>query len=231
MKAKVLLLIILAFFLSSSLTTPTYFSELGKFVILVHDVSPAYISQIERLASIINEYGLQEKTYLFVIPNHGGGMPIEKDKRFMDLLENLSSWGYHIELHGYTHVGREFKCSREEALSKIELGIKIVKAEYFIPPRYAISAGAREVVLANNLTVIERFYLYSPEGMVYPILNREYTWRISKILYTYQFSRAASAYKNTKGTFFLSLHPTVVDNPEGVKFLHEFFKIVREDLG
>ncbi|AFN04642.1 hypothetical protein PFDSM3638_10090 [Pyrococcus furiosus DSM 3638] len=31
--------------------------------------------------------------------------------------------------------------------------------------------------------------------------------------------------------FFLSIHPTVVDNPEGVKFLHEFFKIVREDLG
>jgi len=227
----VLFLVLLS---SSSITSPAYVPSFGHFAILLHDVSPAYLPQLQQITAVIDEYGLQNETYLFVIPDHGGKMPIWKYGAFMEFLEELEREGYHIELHGYTHVGDEFDCDATVAERKLELGLKAlsylnVTPKYFIAPRYALSRAALEVLLRHNLTVIGRDFLYFPNGTVEPICNREYTWYIPSFLLPYQLASAESVYLNLNGTFFLSIHPRAVNNKAGMEFLREFLKFVKEN--
>ncbi|NJE54962.1 DUF2334 domain-containing protein [Thermococcus sp. 21S9] len=224
----VLFLVLLS---SSSISSPAYVPAFGRFAILVHDVSPGYLPQLRQITAVIDEYGLQNETYLFVIPDHGGEMPVWKYRDFMEFLAKLEREGYHIELHGYTHIGDEFDCNATVAEKKLELGLRAlsylnVTPEYFIAPRYALSNGALEVLLDHNITVIGRNFIYFPNGTVEPIYNREYTWYVPSFLLPYQLTSAESAYVNTNGTFFLSIHPKAVNNRPGIEFLREFLEFV-----
>ena len=226
----VLFLVLLS---SSSLSSPAYVPAFGRFAILVHDVSPGYLPQLRQITAVIDEYGLQNETYLFVIPNHGGEMPIWKYGAFMEFLAKLEREGYHIELHGYTHIGNEFDCNATVAGRKLELGLRAlsylnVTPEYFIAPRYALSKAALKVLLKHNITVIGRDFIYFPNGTVEPIYNVEYTWYLPPLLLRYQLTSAESAYSNIKGTFFLSIHPKAVNKGAGIEFLREFLEFVKE---
>ena len=230
----VLFLVLLS---SSSLFSPAYVPAFGHFAILVHDVSPAYLPQLREITAVIDEYGLQNETYLFVIPNHGGKMPIWKYREFMEFLLELEREGYHIGLHGYTHIGDEFNCNASTAERKLELGLRAlsylnVTPRYFIAPRYALSNDALSVLLAHNITVIGEDFIYLPKGTVEPVYNREYTWYTPSFLLPYELVSAESAYANINGTFFLSVHPGAVNNKAGMEFLRGFLGFVsRSGLG
>ncbi|AHL21714.1 DUF2334 domain-containing protein [Thermococcus nautili] len=235
--AITLIVVALVLLSSSSLSRPAYVPVFGRFAILVHDVSPGYLPQLRQITAVIDEYGLQNETYLFVIPDHGGEMPIWKYREFMEFLEELRRKGYHIELHGYTHIGDEFSCNVSTAERKLELGLKAlsylnVTPKYFIAPRYSLSRDALSVLLWHNVTVIGEDFIYFPNGTVEPIYNREYTWYMPSFLLPYELTSAESAYANINGTFFLSLHPEAVNNKAGMKFLKEFLRFVsRSGLG
>ena len=230
---QVFALLFLVLLSSSSLGSPAYIPAFGRFAIFIHDVSPGYLTQLEAITSLIDEYGLQNKTYLFVIPDHGGEMPMWKYRAFMDFLERLKREGYHIELHGYTHIGDEFNCNSTLARRKLELGLRAlallnVTPKYFIAPRYSLSSGALRVILNHNITVIGRDFIYFPNGRVEPIYNREYTWYIPSPLLPHELSSAESVYLNINGTFFLSVHPKAVNNDAGMEFLRKFLRFVSE---
>lgn len=217
---------------TSSLGRPAYLQEFGHFAILIHDVSPGYLPQLREITAIIDEYNLQNETYLFVIPNHGGGEPIGNHPEFVAFLRNLSSEGYHIELHGYDHIGREFDCERDEAGRRLEMGLGELGDAgfvpgYFIPPRYALSGDALDVLLSHNLTVIGEDFIYLPNGTIWPIINREYTWYLPHPLLDYQLESARTSYRDTKGTFFLSIHPKAVNNGAGLEFLRGFLGFLK----
>ncbi|ASJ06703.1 hypothetical protein A3L08_04910 [Thermococcus pacificus] len=211
----------------------TQAQERAELIILVHDVSPVYENELKELLGIISHYGFQNETYLFVIPNHGGKMPINDYPEFVAFLRNLSSEGYHVELHGYDHIGDEFNCGRGEAERRLYLGLKELEdagfvPEYFIPPRYSLSEDALNVLLSHNLTVIGKDFIYLTNGTMKPIINREYTWYIPRFLVDYQLESAEESYKNTKGTFFLSIHPKAANNEAGLEFLRKFLEFVRK---
>jgi len=229
--AGVLFLVILS---SSSISSPAYLPKFGRFAILLHDVSPGYLPQLKEITSVIDEYGLQNETYLFVIPDHGGRMPMWRYGGFMAFLEELKREGYHIELHGYTHIGDEFDCSAGTAERKLELGLRAlsylnVTPEYFIAPRYTLSRAALEVLLRHNITVIGEDFIYFPNWTVEPIYNREYTWYMPSILLPYELLSAESVYANINGTFFLSIHPRAVNNEAGMEFLRKFLGFVKKE--
>ncbi|WP_297512106.1 DUF2334 domain-containing protein [Thermococcus sp.] len=231
--AIMLIVVALVLLSSSSLSRPAYVPAFGRFAVLVHDVSPAYLPQLREITAVIDEYGLQNETYLFVIPNHGGKMPIWKYREFIEFLGKLRREGYHVELHGYTHIGDEFNCNASTAEKKLELGFRAlshlnVTPRYFIAPRYALSNDALSVLLAHNITVIGEDFIYLPKGTVEPVYNREYTWYTPSFLFPYELVSAESAYANINGTFFLSVHPRAVNNKAGMEFLREFLGFVKE---
>ena len=227
-KPLILLVVFLVFLSSSSLGQPAYLPQFGRFAILIHDVSPGYLPQLRQITGIIDAYNLQNETYLFVIPNHGGKEPMERYPEFVAFLRNLSAEGYHIELHGYDHIGDEFDCNAEVAEEKLETGLEAFRIlnlsgpDYFIAPRYALSEEALYVLLKDNITVIGEDFVYYPNGTVEPILNREYTWYLPSPLLDYQLESAEEVYQNSGGTFFLSIHPKAVNNCAGIEFLRRF---------
>ncbi|NJE06027.1 DUF2334 domain-containing protein [Thermococcus sp. M36] len=234
MKKLPILVVVLVAVSSSSLGEPAYLPQFGHFAILIHDVSPVYLPQLRQMAAIIDHYGLQNETYLFVIPDHAGEHPIGDYPEFVAFLRNLSGEGYHVELHGYDHIGDEFECDGAEAKKRLDLGLGELEdmgfsPEYFIAPRYAVSDEALEVLLGHNLTVIGGDFIYLPNGTVEPVLNREYTWYLTGPLLNYQLESARASYRNTKGTFFLSIHPKAANSGAGMEFLEEFLKLVWEN--
>ncbi|MBP1912012.1 DUF2334 domain-containing protein [Thermococcus stetteri] len=207
-----------------------------QLVILIHDVSPVYLKDLKEITEIISEYGMENSTYLFVIPNHADNHPIEDYPDFVKFLKESRANGYHIELHGYTHEYREFDCDAETARKKLELGLESLKAlnfspSYFIPPNYAISEDALKVVLSHNLSVITKDSLYTPQGRPHKIMNREYTWYLSdsSIALKLALEKAKHDYKKCRGTFYLSIHPKAVNHGVGLKFLREFLQFVQRE--
>ncbi len=225
---KVIAVMFLVFLASSSFGKPAYVPAFGHFAILLHDVSPGYMTQLKEITGIISSYGLQNETYLFVIPNHGGEKPLCRYPAFVEFLKELKSEGYHIELHGYDHIGDEFDCGSSIAEEKLELGLGEFKKcglpfpRYFIAPRYSLSRDALGVLLGHNITVIGRDFIYLPDGRAEPVYNHEYTWYIPEFLLPYELSSAESAYSSMNGTFFLSIHPGAANNNAGMRFLREF---------
>ncbi|WP_456444129.1 DUF2334 domain-containing protein [Thermococcus sp.] len=231
---KVITIVFLVFLASSSLVRLAYVPAFGHFVILLHDVSPGYMEQLREITNVISAYGFQNETYLLVIPNHGGEKPLCKYPAFVRFLEMLEREGYHIELHGYNHIGEEFNCNASTAEEKLELGLREFKKcglpfpEYFIAPRYSMSSDALGVLLSHNITVIGKDFIYFPDGRIEPVYNHEYTWYIPDFLVPYQLLSAESAYSHINGTFILSVHPVAVNNDAGMTFLRRFLRFVRK---
>ncbi|NJE01733.1 DUF2334 domain-containing protein [Thermococcus sp. JdF3] len=226
-----MVIIVLVFAASSSISAPAYIHRFGDFAILIHDVSPGYFEQLREVTALIDEYSLQNATYLFVIPNHGGGMPLEDYPAFVAFLGRLEAEGYHIELHGYTHIGDEFNCGANLAAEKLELGLEALaplnaSPAYFIAPRYSLSEDALAVLLSRNITIIGEDFVYFPNGTIEPIYNREYTWYLPSPLLDYQLASARASYAHTRGTFLLSIHPGAVNSGDGMEFLKRFLNVV-----
>lgn len=216
-------------FSESHANTSSTFPRSCRLVILVHDVSPVYLKELKEITEIIDEYGMANNTYFFVIPNHAGKHPIDKDPDFVKFLKESQAKGCHIELHGYVHEYREFDCDAGTARKKLELGLEELRAlnfspSYFVPPNYAISEDALKVVLSHNLSVITKDTLYTPQGTSYKIINREYTWYLqnSSTKLNITLKKAKHDYTRCKGTFYLSIHPRAVNHGAGLKFLREF---------
>ena len=204
-----------------------------KLVILIHDVSPVYSEYLKEVVRIISTYGLQSDTYLLIIPNHAEEYDLREYPEFVEYLHSLQREGYHIGLHGYTHIGREFECNKSAARKMLEKALEIMHGvnltpEVFLPPRYALSSDARDVILAQNLTIITKDSVILPGGAENGITNREYTWYISKLKLPFELRRAKKDYETSEGSFFLSIHLKAVNNEAGMEFLRRFLDFVKK---
>ncbi len=202
-------------------------------VILVHDVSPVYFDYLREIVRIIDSFGLQDSTYLLVIPDHAGKYDLTEYPRFVEYLHSLERDGYHIGLHGYTHIGREFDCNGSAAEDKLKKALGIMRKvnltpTVFLPPRYALSKEALKVVLSHNLSVITKNFIVFPNGTTKRITNREYTWYLSRVKLPFELKKAEGDYLSSEYPFYLSIHPKAANNEAGMKFLREFLEFVVE---
>src|SRR5689334_21811915 len=68
----------------------------------IHDVSPRFESEIERLLASLRPH-VGSKLALLVVPNHWGDAPIIPGSRFASKLRGWADDGMEIFLHGYFH--------------------------------------------------------------------------------------------------------------------------------
>ncbi|WP_456472396.1 DUF2334 domain-containing protein [Methanocaldococcus sp.] len=210
-----------------------------KPMIFIHDVSPIYLNDLKDIIKIINKYGYQNRTYLFVIVNHANKYNIEKYPKFVKYLHYLEKEGYHIEYHGYNHIGYEFNCSKTVAEEKLNKSFKILencgfdikKIKYFIPPRYKISKAAEEVFLNRNITIIlDKYMLKKENNSIKKIVinNKEYTWYLPKNCVKSVELLAKIDYISSKHQFCLSIHPKAVNYGGGLEFLNYFLNMTKQ---
>jgi len=209
-----------------SLPSSTY----EKPVLLIHDVSPWYIDYIKEIVAVTDKFGYQDSTYLFVIVNHAERAPIERYRDFIDYLHGLEKKGYHIELHGYNHIGKEYDTDYKTASEDLRRAMVTMfmlgfLPHYIFPPRNAYTRDSLSAMHAFGLNVITANNYYGANGEHVKIMAREYTWYLeTKQQYEKEktkFIQDRNYAINHNIPFYISIHPKAVNTLFGMKLLRE----------
>jgi predicted deacetylase len=68
----------------------------------IHDVSPRFESEIDRLLDLLRPH-VGSRLAMLVVPNHWGDAPVVPGSRFATRLREWSEAGVEMFLHGFTH--------------------------------------------------------------------------------------------------------------------------------
>jgi predicted deacetylase len=68
----------------------------------IHDVSPRFENEVDRLLELVTPH-VGQRIALLVVPNHWGDAPIGAGSRFARRLRDWADSGFEIFLHGYYH--------------------------------------------------------------------------------------------------------------------------------
>ena len=71
----------------------------------IHDVSPRFESEVDRLMDLLARY-VGERLAMLVVPNHWGEAPIVAGSAFASRLRHWADGGVEMFLHGYFHRDR-----------------------------------------------------------------------------------------------------------------------------
>jgi hypothetical protein len=155
----------------------------------IHDVSPRFESEIDRLGELLHPY-VSDRIAMLVVPNHWGEAPLVAGSSFATKLRNWADGGIEMFLHGYFHrddarhvgganrlkarfmtanEGEFMALSREEAGRRIAEGRKLVEdvvgrpVAGFIAPAWLYGEGALEAVADARFPLAEdHFRVWSP---------------------------------------------------------------------
>lgn len=74
-----------------------------RLLLSIHDVSPRFLPQIERLDTHLACHAKTDRVALLVVPDHWGEAPIARDPAFQRWLRRRHAAGAEIILHGWSH--------------------------------------------------------------------------------------------------------------------------------
>ena len=147
----------------------------------VHDVSPRFESELDRLLDILAP-SVGERLAMLVVPNHWGDAPIVPGSSFATRLRRWADGGTEIFLHGYFHRDRarhggareRFKAavmtagegeflglSREQASSRIAEGRALLEGvigrriDGFVAPAWLYGRGALAALADCSVPIAE----------------------------------------------------------------------------
>lgn len=148
----------------------------------IHDVSPKFESQIDRLAELVTKEMSAPRYAMLVVPDHWGDAPIRPGTPFASRLRNWSDAGVDMFVHGWLHLdrtehasaGARFKAQRMTAGEGEFLGLDRVTARGrmadgrkliediigrpaagFIAPAWLYSDGAKQALADEGFALAE----------------------------------------------------------------------------
>lgn len=147
----------------------------------IHDVSPRFESEVERLLELLFP-NVGEQLAMLVVPNHWGDAPIVPGSPFATRLRSWAESGVEMFLHGYYHrdqslhhgsadrlrarfmtagEGEFLGLSRAEAASRIADGRALVEdvigrpVDGFVAPAWLYGEGALEALGDSGMRIAE----------------------------------------------------------------------------
>jgi len=147
----------------------------------IHDVSPRFESEVERLLDVLRPH-VGERLAMLVVPNHWGDAPIRPGSPFASRLRGWADAGIEIFLHGYFHrdqashtnaadrlrasfmtarEGEFLGLSRGDAAARIAEGRALLegvigrRVDGFVAPAWLYSSGAREALTDCAMPIAE----------------------------------------------------------------------------
>jgi predicted deacetylase len=75
----------------------------GRLLLAIHDVSPRFASEVDRLREHLGRHVPVERLALLVVPDHWGGAPLVPGSAFATHLRSWSDAGAEVFVHGYHH--------------------------------------------------------------------------------------------------------------------------------
>jgi predicted deacetylase len=195
----------------------------------IHDVGANYeLPELKKVIEILEKHPkAYEKVVLMVIPNYGGKYPFHENSEFSRYLRELQSEGYILAVHGYAHVGEEFKVPRdmaEEIIRRADDEFNksgFETSEVFLPPRWTFSSESLDIATKRFEEVYTDNGIYLNGSFLrYPV--HEYTNESHDFTYDVQFEQAQKDYLNTKGVFRLSMHLAFASSEKHLRLLDDF---------
>lgn len=160
-------------------------------LVSIHDVSPRFEGEVDRLLDLLCPY-VGERLAMLVVPNHWGDAPIVPGTSFATRLRRWADAGVEMFLHGYYHrdeaahagvsdrlrarlmtagEGEFLGLSRSEAAERISSGRKLVAdvigrdVDGFVAPAWLYGPGALQALEGSAIPLAEDHWrVWSPSG-------------------------------------------------------------------
>jgi hypothetical protein len=147
----------------------------------IHDVSPRFESEVDRLLDVLSPH-VGRRLAMLVVPNHWGDAPIRPGSPFASRLRDWAESGIEIFLHGYFHrddasyaragdrlratfmtarEGEFLGLSRGDAAARIAEGRALLenvigrRVDGFVAPAWLYSDGARQALADCAMPIAE----------------------------------------------------------------------------
>lgn len=147
----------------------------------IHDVSPRFESEVDRLADLLQSH-VGDRIALLVVPNHWGDAPIVPGSPFAARLRGWAKAGFEIFLHGFFHrdemnhggAANRFRASfmtagegeflgldQHDAATRIATGRALLEdivgrpIDGFVAPAWLYGAGALQALAEARVPIAE----------------------------------------------------------------------------
>ena len=227
----------------------------GEYLLLasIHDVSPRFESEVDRLLEILKPH-VGERLAMLVVPNHWGDAPIEPGSPFATKLRGWAESGVEMFLHGYFHRDRsrhggtadrlrarlmtagegEFLgLSRDEASARIADGRALVEdvigrpVDGFVAPAWLYGEGALSALSDSGIALAEDHWrVWSPPTGARLASGPVITWASRTRMRLASSLMAAAALRRAPiDVLRIGVHPPDCRHPALVRSIEKTFGI------
>jgi predicted deacetylase len=219
----------------------------------IHDVSPRFESDVERLVSAMQSH-VGVRLALLVVPNHWGESPIIPGTPFATRLRNLAASGSEIFLHGYFHrdhanhkriidrlrarwltvdEGEFLALSRSDAAIRIERGRALLEditgrpIAGFVAPAWLYGKGAIQGLRDCAIPIAEdHLRVWSPTDGTVLSRSPVITWASRSPARLRSSLLAAAILRHMPMSVLrIGVHPSDCRSPELLRSIEKTFRI------
>lgn len=219
----------------------------------IHDVSPRFEAEIDRLAALLHPH-VGERMAMLVVPNHWGEAPLVPGSAFATRLRSWADRGIEMFLHGYFHrddarhvggtdrlkarfmtanEGEFMALSRAEAGKRIAEGRKLVEdvigrpVAGFIAPAWLYGAGALEAVSDAGFPLAEdHFRVWSPANGEQLARGPVITWASrTRMRLASSLAAAGTLRRFSPDVLRIGVHPPDARHPILVRSIDKTFAV------
>jgi hypothetical protein len=217
----------------------------------IHDVSPRFDGEIDRLAELLAPH-VGDRMAMLVVPNHWGTAPLVAGSAFATKLRSWADRGIEMFLHGYFHrddarhvggtdrlkarfmtanEGEFMALSRKEAGERIADGRKLVEdvigrpVAGFIAPAWLYGPGALAAIADAGMPLAEdHFRVWSPASGAQLARGPVITWASrTKARLGSSLAAAAALRRFSPTVLRIGVHPPDVRHPALVRSIEKTF--------
>ena len=222
----------------------------------IHDVSPRFESEVDRLLELLAPH-VGERLAMLVVPNHWGDAPIRRGSRFATRLRSWADSGVEMFLHGYFHrdqsphdgaadrlrarlmtagEGEFLGLSREDASSRIAEGRALVEdvigrsVDGFVAPAWLYGDGARSALADSGIPLAEDHWrVWSPPTGARLATGPVITWASRTRARLASSLLAAAALRHAPlDVLRIGVHPPDCRHPVLVRSIDKTFRTARK---
>ena len=221
----------------------------------IHDVSPRFESEIDRLMEILSPH-VGDRLAMLVVPNHWGDAPIVPGSGFAGRLRRWADAGIEMFLHGYFHrdqsdhqgsadrlrarfmtagEGEFLGLSRDVASERIDKGRKLIEdvigrpIDGFVAPAWLYGEGALTALSEARIPLAEdHMRVWSPADGTRLAWGPVITWASRTRMRLASSLAAAAALRRTPlDVLRIGVHPPDCHHPMLVTSIDKTFRVAR----
>jgi hypothetical protein len=224
----------------------------GLLLASVHDVSPRFEREIDRLVDLLQPH-VSERIAMLVVPNHWGDAPIVPGSAFAARLRRWSNAGFEMFLHGFYHrderrhsgadawrarmmtagEGEFLGVTRMQAQDRIRQGQSLIEdvtgaaIAGFIAPAWLYGPGTLEALGDCGIAIAEDHWrIWSPATGEALAKGPVITWASrTRVRLASSLAAAAVLRRSPQRVLRLGVHPPDIGHPALVKSIERTLSI------